>query len=108
MIAKNQPPDLKPPTKQQQNKNMIRTTYSQLTTVQKALVCYKIIKHTRAEEQLIQKILEMMDPQIKVIGGEVIVWHGTLELIKHKIKWELKKEEERLKETEHKMKNIPE
>ncbi len=70
---------------------MIRTTYTQLTTVEKALVCYKIMQKTRADATTVEEVLLMVDPQVKVIMGEVIVWYSTLQLIQRTIERQQKK-----------------
>ena len=70
---------------------MIRTTYTQLTTVEQALVCYKIMQKTRADAAMVEEVLLMIDPQVKVIMGEVIVWYSTLQLIQRTIQRQQKK-----------------
>ncbi|WP_062055854.1 hypothetical protein [Aquimarina longa] len=62
--------------------------YNQLSTAEQTLASHKIAVRTKAPQEFIHTLLITMNPYIKIVGKEVILFYGTLMRIEEYVRGE--------------------
>ncbi|WP_160111946.1 hypothetical protein [Aquimarina sp. AU58] len=64
--------------------------YNQLCTTQKDLVHRKIITRTKASQEIVCKVLEHINPVLKIIDQDVLMMYYMMSKIEQRIQEELR------------------
>ncbi|WP_103864115.1 MULTISPECIES: hypothetical protein [Aquimarina] len=69
---------------------MLFTPYNQLPPEEKALVAHKVTIRTKAPQKIVDEVLSVVNPKVKIKNKNVITIYHILDSVQQKIKERIK------------------